>query len=341
MSVVPVITQRRGLGVALKAYIDISFYRGDQLYFPFHDINVNGRLYHAERIEDSHRITYSPLKERISLLEPVSFVEVLPSGKYLEGAFISKRIWVNAVPFVRRCENFYTPMQLTQWDVIRVFDYVASRYNDLIDGDLNKKLIRGIFRYIRGVYCLKTPRRSTRKTSTVVQMSVPCCDDCLRLATEEHPDSTTPIQVLDYGTGTGLSYEVYEHQPNQAKARLALSGCDVSPKMLEVCRQLHPDFSVKLCPSYDCAPYDSQTFDVVVAVFVAHYFWDRKPYEEIFRLLKPRGLFMFNVHDGYLPLPGELELLMGSVGFHDIQHRTWHIKSAEKPRAIIVYFAKR
>ncbi len=323
------------------AYVKISPCQGEHLYFPFDRIRVNSMLFRAVEARDNEQARhYLPADESTSdTLERISFVEGLDSENYPSG-FVSKRILVNGIPFLRRCESYYTRLEdLTEKDIISVFDDLAPRYNDLIEKDLNERVVERVFRYIqRRHLCPRQPEAKKNSRNHQIAMTLP--EKHWRSDTEENQSATSIMKVLDYGVGTGLSYAVYKRRHEETKVRIALSGCDVSPRMLEICRHLHPEFDVRQC-SYASTPYENAEFDVVMAIFVTHYFWDIRPYKEIFRILKPEGLLVFNAHNGSLHSPTEQESVLARARFQSIRHRVWHVKSGEREREIHMYFARK
>ena len=98
--------------------------------------------------------------------------------------------------------------------------------------------------------------------------------------------------ILDIGIGTGLGSVLFD------KAGLKVHGMDVSPKMLDACRnkgftalQLH-DLSN---PPY---PYESESMDHAVCAGVLNFFSDLSPvFKETARILRKEGLFVFVVGD--------------------------------------------
>lgn len=97
--------------------------------------------------------------------------------------------------------------------------------------------------------------------------------------------------LLDIGIGTGLSATLFH------KAGLAVYGMDLSPQMLEACRD--KGFAADLT-QHDLTvapyPYDSALMDHAVSVGVLNHFGDlRTVFSEVSRIVRPGGIFGFVV----------------------------------------------
>jgi len=98
--------------------------------------------------------------------------------------------------------------------------------------------------------------------------------------------------MLDLGIGTGLGSILF------LKAGLKIHGMDISPQMLDVCRNkgfssLHLHDVTK--PPY---PFDSESMDHAVCTGVFNFFSDLSPFfQETGRILRKNGLFVFVVGD--------------------------------------------
>ena len=99
--------------------------------------------------------------------------------------------------------------------------------------------------------------------------------------------------ILDIGIGTGLSSILFH------KAGLLVHGIDNSPKMLEICAgkkitvelQQHDLLTVPY-------PYSDRSMHHAVSSGVFHIFPDLAPvFEEVARIVKPEGIFVFSVMD--------------------------------------------
>jgi ubiquinone/menaquinone biosynthesis C-methylase UbiE len=90
-------------------------------------------------------------------------------------------------------------------------------------------------------------------------------------------------RVLDVGCGTG-------HFLKELSDRgFTCSGCDPSDEMLGHARRLNPSISFKNA-SIEQLPYESNSFDIVIAIEVMRYIPDMDlALSEVYRVLKPGG----------------------------------------------------
>ncbi len=98
-------------------------------------------------------------------------------------------------------------------------------------------------------------------------------------------------RLLDIGIGTGLGSIPF------ARVGLEVFGIDGSAEMLEICRS--KDFAEDL-REFDLRgmplPYSDGSFDDVICCGVFHLIGDLEPiFKEVFRVIKPGGIFAFNV----------------------------------------------
>lgn len=95
--------------------------------------------------------------------------------------------------------------------------------------------------------------------------------------------------VLDLGAGAG------DNTRALAEAGAEATGIDFSPKMTDVARRRHPSIAFQAADA-EQLPFESRTFDVVVANCVVHHL--ARPtavFREVARVLKPGGRFLFTV----------------------------------------------
>lgn len=289
----------------MKQVIRITPKSGLSLQFPYKKIKINDRFFY---LTDSmnHRVKYyHPVRPLRSKIKKISFIEGVsdPLLKPLEN-FIPYGILVDDTPFERRFEGFFTPQNLTEQDIVLFFDIIAPRYETIIDKKLNYKLIKRIFNKILQYYSNKMGRG---------------------------------LIILDYGVGTGLSYEVYSRLPAETRSKFKFLGTDVSKEMLQICKS-RKFSNVRLC-RYAQTKYPDNYFDVVFATFVAHYFVDKKPFQEIHRILKPKGVFIFNTKPSSIVLDLCYQNSLLQSEFHNLTCRPWTIESSQKRRVIPVYTA--
>jgi predicted TPR repeat methyltransferase len=98
-------------------------------------------------------------------------------------------------------------------------------------------------------------------------------------------------RLLDLGIGTGLSAAPF------AQAGLLVSGVDVSPEMLAVCRQKNIAVDLRVADlTVRPWPYAPQSFEHILACGLLHFFGDLGPVlAEVARVVCPGGQFVFTV----------------------------------------------
>lgn len=100
------------------------------------------------------------------------------------------------------------------------------------------------------------------------------------------------LNVLDVGCGGGFSCEF------MAKRGAIVSGVDQSQKCIEIAKAHANNHNLQIDYQYGFAeelPYQDKTFDVVICVDVLEHVEDiKKVIAEIYRVLKPNGLFCFD-----------------------------------------------
>ncbi len=112
---------------------------------------------------------------------------------------------------------------------------------------------------------------------------------------ERYGDQIARADLLDIGVGAGRT------TPYLMEASAAYTGIDYSEAMLERCRAKWPRARLLWCDARDLSVFESGAFDVVWAVLsglddVGHE--DRlRMLQEIHRVTRPRGLFIFSAHN--------------------------------------------
>lgn len=98
-------------------------------------------------------------------------------------------------------------------------------------------------------------------------------------------------RLLDIGIGTGLASMPF------AKAGLEIYGCDGSTEMLKICEAKAFAKELKALQLHNCRlPYTDSFFNHVICSGVLHFFNNLdKILQEIFRVIKPGGIFAFTV----------------------------------------------
>lgn len=99
--------------------------------------------------------------------------------------------------------------------------------------------------------------------------------------------------VLDAGCGHGY-YSIL-----LAKKGATVTGIDISEKMIELAKKNAVEASVKcqffVCDMQNLSIFNSNTLDLVTSSIVVGYIDDlRKAFSEVFRVLKPKGIFTFS-----------------------------------------------
>jgi SAM-dependent methyltransferase len=111
--------------------------------------------------------------------------------------------------------------------------------------------------------------------------------DCVA-AKQSFPVSS--MKALDFGCGSGLSSQMLlNRMPN-----LDLIGVDISEKAISRCQE--QNIKAELTALGKTLPFGTADFDVIFAVFVMHFNVDMQTLGELYRVLKPSGLFVFNVY---------------------------------------------
>lgn len=171
------------------------------------------------------------------------------------------------------------------------------------------------------------------------------------------------LQVLDVGCGGGFTCEYL------AKRGAIVSGIDQSQPCIQVAQQhaLHHHLSIRYQHGVaEKLPYADATFDVVVCVDVLEHVADlRQTVSEIYRVLKPEGIFCFDtinqtlksklimiwlledilkeiprgIHDWqkFIP-PDRLTSLMQEIGFHRIEIKGFNLFGSTILENISAYF---
>ena len=115
--------------------------------------------------------------------------------------------------------------------------------------------------------------------------------------------------ILDIGIGTGLAAEVFH------RAGLKVHGMDLDERMLEASRAKGITVDLR---RHDLTlkpyPYESESLDHAVCVGVLNFIRDLGPvFEESSRILRPGGIFVFEVGDRQEGESGEFAVEAGQA----------------------------
>ena len=164
-------------------------------------------------------------------------------------------------------------------------------------------------------------------------------------------------KVLDIGCGGGINMKRMIDLTTNGK----VIGIDISEECIKKSRKVNAKYHKSIwAAEYGRAEeiaFDSDYFDIVTA-FESVYFWEDIPkaFSEIFRVLKPGGIFMtvtamsdpntfWNkaIKEMEIRAPEELREYMSDAGFKDImtyrKHKTWACILAKKPAKSNQFFS--
>lgn len=122
-------------------------------------------------------------------------------------------------------------------------------------------------------------------------------------------------RVLDFGCGDGMYAKEFLDRGAQE-----VVGIDENPTMIAIANQKYGSLGNTkfLVADGNNLPFEDNSFDLVFAYFVLHYFTDTlKPLKEIYRVLTPEGYFIATIgaHDvsssSNIPLNIEVPIRLG------------------------------
>lgn len=94
------------------------------------------------------------------------------------------------------------------------------------------------------------------------------------------------------GCGTGEESELLETFGVDKKH---LMGIDLSKKSIEIAKKTYPDIEFVVGDMNEL-PFESNSFDFVYSSLTVHYSaTPEQTYKEVYRVLKPNGLFLFSI----------------------------------------------
>src|SRR2546421_2589403 len=98
------------------------------------------------------------------------------------------------------------------------------------------------------------------------------------------------VRTLDFGCGSGLSSQlILKHLPN-----LNMVGVDISEKAMR--RSNEQDLTAILTYPEKPLPFETESFDLIFAIFVMHFSIDMATLAELSRVLRSSGKFVFNLY---------------------------------------------
>jgi SAM-dependent methyltransferase len=100
------------------------------------------------------------------------------------------------------------------------------------------------------------------------------------------------LKALDFGCGSGLSSQMLLNRMPD----LDLIGVDISEKAISRCQEQNKNIRARLTALGEPLPFETAVFDLIFAVFVMHFNIDMQTLGELYRVLRPSGLFVFNVY---------------------------------------------
>lgn len=150
------------------------------------------------------------------------------------------------------------PESLSTEKIIEICDLRLEYLNELVDYKYNRRVVAAIAGYLQSIF----PNINTH---------------------------TNTIKALDFGCGSGLSLQlIYEHFP-----QLDIMGVDISEKAIQRAHEQNLP-ALRSYPDKQL-PFETASFDLVVAIFVMHFNIDLKTLSELRRILRPEGKYVFNL----------------------------------------------
>ena len=124
-----------------------------------------------------------------------------------------------------------------------------------------------------------------------------------KAATEAVADECRHLPILDIGVGAGRTVPLLRAISNDYTA------VDFTPEMLEACKRRFPDVRVQFADARDLSVFPDDSFALVVFSFNGIDAVDevgrKQILQEVFRVLRPGGLFLFSTHNHNGPYRGE------------------------------------
>ena len=205
--------------------------------------------------------------------------------------------------------------------------YICTRFTeDMISSPVVSINGKVYFRFMNYIYLPQPPESLTTEQVKKIcdvrlehfdklvnyQLNNSVVDTITDCVIANHSTSGPLLKALDFGCGSGLSSQMLlERIPN-----LDLIGVDISEKAITCCQEQYKKLDARLIAAGKPLPFEATTFNVIFAVFVMHFNIAIQTLSELRRVLKPSGLFVFNVYQRDIDgLAAQLE----EVGFCSIE----------------------
>lgn len=192
-----------------------------------------------------------------------------------------RELVVNGAGYRRILDRFYLPKLADPCVSTALFDLSASTYDRIIHIERNKRNIVNLLHIV------------------------------LSCKQNERCHAGQPINILDFGCGTGLSQEVWAALPRAKRSIMKLTGVDASPAMLAAAK--HRGLTVRSFHAWHRTP--SRSFDAAIASFVLHCGITDAELAVIYRQLVPSGVLVANYHHGDNAAIRSLRKRCQDVGF--------------------------
>lgn len=320
---------------------------GSALGFP-DEVLINGRW--AFALQKRAASTRIHVSEEVDWVSPESIYCIEPIGRSKKRNDLPREITVGLVlsdlqptlpgfeqevanqeaprkRFVRYFDRLYAPDFRTSDPALieSLYDYLAAHYDESISVELNASVWRQLF----------------------LTAGIP--EDIKRRSLET-------LRVLDFGVGTGYTTQQAMHDlygdAGASDLPFELYGCDLSSKMIQICRSKRVRLFFQGSSGIRKAFYaprglafPNAFFDAIIACFVEHHFPEPPTYDipfgEMRRVLRPRGVLAFSLFKRRTNwLEGTDGMLM-RLGFESIEYRVQEFHTDGMRRLIPLVFAHR
>ncbi len=203
--------------------------------------------------------------------------------------------------------------------------YVCTRFTeDMIGSPIVYIGDKVYFRFMNFIYLPQPPESLTTEQVKKIcdvrleyfdelvnyQLNSAVVDTITDCVAAKHSHPVPSLKALDFGCGSGLSSQMLLNRMQN----LDLIGVDISEKAISCCQEQR--IKAKLTELGERLPFDTAEFDIVFAVFVMHFNINMPTHRELCRVLRPSGLFVFNVYQrDTVGLTEQLE----EAGFYNIE----------------------